>query len=215
LESAGVVVRHGQTVSVDLSLSVDEMWRQTRRGHRKQINQARRADVSVVMDDWDRLDEWVVTYHDNMRRVGASEYYFFSREYFGGLHQALGDRAHLAVAVAHGEVVGGSLFFAHRGIMQGHLRSTRDEGAYHADKLLHDEVRRWGKGRGNAVYHFGGGVGGAHDSLFAYKAGFSPLRHDFHTWRVVTDADRYVDLVGPDPAPFARSSMSGYFPPYR
>jgi hypothetical protein len=215
LASVGTVVRHGETISVDLSLSVDEMWRQTRRDHRKHINHARRAEVAVVVDDWSHLDEWLGTYHDNMRRVGASEYYFFSAEHFSGLRDALGDRTHLAVAVVHGEVVGGSVFFAHRGIVQGYVQSTRGERNFHADKLLYDEIRRWGKEQGNAAYHFGGGVGGANDSLFAYKAGFSPRRHDFHTWRVVTDPDRYDDLLGRRGRAGAVSSMSGYFPPYR
>ena len=215
LERVGAVVRHGETVSVDLSLSVDEMWRQTRRDHRKDISRARRAEVSVVLDDWSRLDEWLATYHDNMRRVGASAYYFFSGEHFHALRCALGDRVHLAVAVAQGEVVGGSVFFEYRGILQGYVQSTRGERTYHADKLLYDEIRRWGKDRGDAVYHFGGGVGGANDSLFAYKAGFSPRRHDFHTWRIITDPDRFAGLLGADAGSAAVSSTSGYFPPYR
>src|SRR4029079_8843135 len=85
----------------------------------------------------------------------------------------------------------------------------------HADKLLYDEVRRWTKSRGNTIFHVGGGVGGAKDSLFSYKAGFSAGRHPFHTWRVVTDRASYESLlrhkgVTPDPA-----LISGHFPPYR
>ncbi len=215
LAGVGTVVRHGQTVSVDLSLSVDDMWRQTRRDHRKDINKARRADVSVVMDDWSRLGEWLVTYHDNMRRVGAADYYFFPEHHFRRLRDTLDGRTHLAVAVADDEVVGGSVFFAHHGIVQGYVQSTRTERALHADKLLYDEIRRWGKERGDSVFHFGGGVGGTDDSLFSYKAGFSPQRHDFYTWRVVTDPECYAALVGLAPGVPAHSTMSGRFPPYR
>jgi hypothetical protein len=211
----GTVVRHGQTVSMDLSLSAEEMWHQTHRTHRNQINKARRANVTIEVDDWSRLDEWVATYHDNMRRVGASDYYFFTADHFHRLRAALGDHAHLAIAYAGGEVLGGNLFFEYDGIMHTYLQSTRDTGVHHADKLLYDEVRRWGREHGNSVYHIGGGLGGASDSLFAYKAAFSAGRHDFHTWRVVTDPDQYARLVGAGAGEPARTTMSGRFPPYR
>ena len=211
LAGVGTVVHHGETVSVDLSLSAADMWQQTRRSHRNQINKARRAGVSVVIDDWDRLDEWIGTYHANMRRVGAASFYFFSADHFHRLRAALGERVHLAVALADGELLGGNLFFEHDRIMHTHLQATRDGRIHHADKLLYDEIRRWGRERGNAIYHLGGGVGGGTDSLFAYKAAFAAGRHDYHTWRVVTDTGAFEKLAG-TPTPDA---MSGRFPPYR
>jgi hypothetical protein len=105
---AGVLVHHGQTVAMDLSLSDEQRRPETRRTHRKHINQALRAGVRVVMDDWSRLDTWVRTYHDNMRRVGASAYYFFPVEYFQSLHDGLDERMHLALAECDGEVLGGT-----------------------------------------------------------------------------------------------------------
>jgi hypothetical protein len=215
LGEVGTVVRHGQTVSVDLSLTVEEMWHQTRSDHRNHINRARRAGVEVVWDDWSRLDEWVAVYHENMRRLGASDYYFFPAGHLAALHDALGEKIHLAVALVDGEVIGGNTFFEYRGFVQGYVASTRFGNNHHADKLLYDEVRRWTRSRGNSLFHVGGGVGGAKDSLFSYKAGFSEGRHPFHTWRVVTDPVAYGDLlrrngVAPDAA-----HMSGHFPPYR
>ena len=215
LDGAGAVIHHGETVSVDLSLSLEEMWRETRRDHRNQINRARRAGVKVVFDDWERLDEWVTIYHENMQRLGASKYYFFPSEHLAALHEAVGDRMHLAVALVDGEVVGGSTFFEYRGIVQGHVASTRHRKAHHADKLLYDEVRLWAKDRGNAILHVGGGVGGAKDLLFSYKAGFSSGRHPFHTWRVVTHGAAYADLLARRGIPPESVDISGYFPSYR
>jgi predicted N-acyltransferase len=208
-----VLVHHGLTVSMDLRLSDEERRQQVRRTHRKHIAQAHRAGVRLVVDDWSRLDAWVRTYHENMRRVGASAYYYFTAEHFRSLHEALDDRMHLALAQCGDEVLGGTVFFEHDGIMQAHLQSVRDGETFHADKLLYDAVREWGAARGNRLYHIGGGVGGGQDSLFFYKAGFSPTRHAFHTWRVVTDLEAYADLLGP--RVHASDSMTGHFPPYR
>ncbi len=215
LDRFGAVVRHGETVSVDLTLSIEDMWRQTRSDHRNHINRARRRGVRVVMDDWSRLAEWVAVYHDNMRRVGASPYYFFTGEHLKALHETVGDRMHLAVALADEEVVGGNTFFEHRGIVQGYISSTRRTPTHYADELLYDEVRRWSKSRGNTVFHVGGGVGGRNDSLFSYKAGFSANRHSFHTWRVVADRDRYRALLRDRNVTAEAGDLSGRFPPYR
>jgi len=215
LRDTGTVVFHGETVSVDLTLSPEEMWRETRSDHRNHINRARRAEVRVVWDDWDRLDEWVAVYHANMRRLGADDSYFVPAPHFRELRAALGDRMHLAVAVHDGEVVGGNTFFEYRGYVQAYLASTRRENSHHADKLLYDEVRKWTAARGNRIFHVGGGVGGAKDNLFAYKIGFASGRHDFHTWRVVADPAAYGELLHrkeltPDP-----THLTGRFPAYR
>src|SRR5262249_38839491 len=127
LGEIGVVVRHGETVSVDLSLTVEEMWHQTRSEHRNHINRARRAGVAVVWDQWDRLDEWVAVYHANMRRLGASAYYFVPAAHLAATRAGLGDRMHLSIALLDGEVIGGNTFFEYRGFVQSHLASTRHE----------------------------------------------------------------------------------------
>lgn len=211
LSGVGTVVHHGQTVALDLTLTPEQMWSQTGRTHRNQINKSRRADVSIVVDDWDRLESWIGTYHANMRRVGATGFYFFEPGYFHGLRAALGPRLHLAVALADDEVLGGNLFFEHGGIMHTHLQSTRDGDIRYADKLLYDEIRRWGRDRGNRVFHIGGGLGGESDSLFRFKASFGAGRHDFHTWRVVADPAAFEKLVGAS----SPDLMTGRFPPYR
>jgi hypothetical protein len=211
----GTMVRHGETVSMDLTVSVEEMWRQTRADHRNHINRARRDGTRVVFDEWDRLAEWVEVYHDNMRRVGAQPYYFFTYEHLAALHDAIGDRMHLAVALEGDEVVGGNTFFEYDGIATGYVSSTRRARHRYADELLYDEVRRWCKKRGDTAFHLGGGRGGRCDSLFSYKAGFSPRRHAFHTWRLIADAPAYLSLVRdlrPDADP---ADVSGTFPPYR
>ncbi|WP_430782649.1 GNAT family N-acetyltransferase [Actinoplanes sp. G11-F43] len=215
LTSHGKLVHHGETVSMDLTVSEDEMWKQTRSDHRNHINRAKRSGTEIVFDDWDRLGEWVEVYHDNMRRVGATSYYFFTREHLEALHDAVGDRMHLVVACEDGEVVGGNTFFSYDGIATGYVSSTRRAPKRYADELLYDSVRRWCRQRGDRVFHLGGGKGGANDSLFSYKAGFSPSRHPFHTWRVIADPVAYERLVrerrpGADPA-----DLSTTFPAYR
>ena len=81
------------------------------------------------------------------------------------------------------------LFFEHAGIVQYHLGGTRDRFLETAPmKLLFHFARGWFKERGAEALHLGGGVGGKADALLHFKAGFSPLRARFHTWRIVADS---------------------------
>jgi hypothetical protein len=215
LPKYGTVVRHGETVSMDLRVTEEQMWQQTRSDHRNHINRARRAGTKVLFDDWTRLGEWVEIYHDNMRRVGAGSYYFFTEEHLAALKGRVGERLHLAVAIEGDEVVGGNTFFEYDGICTGYVSSTRRAKNRYADELLYDEVRQWCRQRGNRVFHLGGGRGGSNDSLFSYKAGFSPCRHPFHTWRVVADPVAYAQLMRDRRPEADPADVSGSFPPYR
>ena len=60
---------------------------------------------------------------------------------------------------------------------------------------MFDWMRFWAKQRGNEVFHLGGGVGSAKDSLYHFKAGFSKQRHNFLTLSLITDKEFYCTLV--------------------
>ena len=111
LAAAGTVVEHGETVVVDLSLTEEELWRQTQSGHRNEINRARRAGHVVRIDEaWQRYDGFKQLYRETMKRVDASTYYFFDDAYFDGLRRALGAKLHLAVVEIGGELAAAGLF---------------------------------------------------------------------------------------------------------
>jgi lipid II:glycine glycyltransferase (peptidoglycan interpeptide bridge formation enzyme) len=216
LSAVGAVVQHGYTVSIDLTKSEQEMWSQVRPNHRRQINRADRAGATVLIDEWDRLSTFVDVYHETMRRVGASDYYFFERSYFDRLRSALGDRVHL-VTIEFGETVaGGGIFFECGGIVQYHLGATRtDYLSQQPTKLMFDKVRRWAKSRGNLAFHLGGGVGSEGDPLFHFKSGFSHDWRPFYTWRIVADQVAYRSLTVAHCRSEDGTDLRQYFPAYR
>ena len=215
LARAGTVVQHGHTVSVDLTVPPDLVWAGTRSNHRRNIEQARKSGLRVVMDDWSRLPEFVDAYHETMRRVGATGYYFFSRAYFDSLRREVPRSVHIAVVDDDGTLAGGGIFFEQDGIVQYHLGATRD--AYlprQPTKLMFDEVRRWATARLDRALHLGGGVGGRSNPLFHFKAGFSDDHPPFFTWRVVPDRAGYeaaLSAAGLEPP----ADDVGWFPAYR
>jgi hypothetical protein len=219
LDRLGCLVQHGETVSVDLTLSTDEIMGQTRANHRRDLRRLQeRGYVARVDETWERFDDFVEIYRETMDRLGAVSFYHFSDEYFAGLRETMGDRLHLFVVERDGDVTAAGLFFTVGGTVQYHLGGSR--AAYAADspsKMMLDAVRWWAKDRGDRVFHLGGGRGGQADSLFTFKAGFSSIRHPFQTWRVIADRAAYDRLAT---AWSARSGLppadvDGFFPAYR
>lgn len=186
----------GETVSVDLTLSEIEIWQQTRSDHRKDINRLKRSGlVAKIVDFEEYIYEFIEIYEETMKRVGAAQLYYFGYEFFAKL-LALGENLHLGVVESDGEIACACLITECCGIVQTYLGGTRKEFLKQApDKLLFDFIRFWAKERNNQVFHLGGGVGSAKDGVYKFKAGFSQQRHDFLTMRLITDREKYQDLV--------------------
>jgi Acetyltransferase (GNAT) domain len=217
LTGIGTVVEHGKTVSIDLTLSDEDRWRQMRANHRRDISRALSLGWAARRDEtWEHWATFRRLYHATMERHGAARFYFFDDRYFDRLRDALGERLHLWVAQKDGTVAAAALFTETCGVVQYHLSGldwsfTRA----HPTKLLIHGVAGWARERGNRRLHLGGGVAGAEDSLFHFKAGFSPLRHRFRTLRVVLDEAEYGRLVAARDPTLDLTRQTGFFPPYR
>lgn len=191
-----VLTESGVTVSLDLTLTEEQMWATMRKGHTNAINKARRAGFTVeVTAPAPFFDEFRTVYAETLRRVGASDTYRFSPAYLREL-VAIED-AHLVIARKEGHLAGCYLFYERDGIVQMHLGGTVSTFMQPSPShLLIHSVARWAKARGDQVLHLGGGLGGSsQDSLFTFKSGFSPRRHLFRTLRLVVDRRRYTELV--------------------
>ncbi len=218
---AAAVVAHGETITVDLQKTEAEMWGETASGHRNEINRSLRGGhVARIDTEFREASRFIELYRETMDRVGASAYYYFGDEYLTMLRAALGPKLSLALVEIGGVVAAAGLFVETCGIVEYHLSGSA--AAFMKErptKLMLHCVRSWAKARGNTVLHLGGGVGGAEDSLFKFKSGFSKGRAPFHTFRMIVDADRYRALVRsrmsqPD-GPQAEAELTGFFPAYR
>ncbi|HET9982413.1 MAG TPA: GNAT family N-acetyltransferase [Longimicrobiales bacterium] len=196
LDGLGTLVRHGATVLIDLALPAERCRAAMRSGHREEIQRLRRDGYRVAMDDWSHFGAFRELYAETMARLGAEEFYRFSDAHFVALRESLGERLHLGSVLApDGRVAAAALFTETDGIVQYHLSGTAEAHRRRAPtKLLLDAAAEWARDRGDRVLHLGGGVGGREDGVFAFKAGFSALRGEFHTCRMVLDAARYEVL---------------------
>jgi Acetyltransferase (GNAT) domain len=213
----------GQTVSIDLSLSLEKQRAQYRDSYNRRVSKQRREGSIACLHDEDKrhLGDFVSIYEETMRRVKAKATYFFGQDYFYQLTDELGTGLQLFVAVVGGKVVAAGLFTICDGVVQYHLGGTRDEFLKLSPMaLVFDTVRLWANKAGARVFHLGGGVGGAKDdSLFHYKAGFSDRRHNFATWRWIVAPEVYHELCERRARMNALQGLeptsADYFPAYR
>ena len=154
-----------------------------------------------------------------MTRLGADGFYHFSNEYFADLRAGLGDHLHLCCILSpEGRPVAGALFTTCGGIMGTHLSGSDPD--YHRlapKKLLIHFARLWGRQRGCSVLHLGGGVGSRRDTVFDFKAGFSPNRGELRTLRMIPNEARYAALMSRGGLPLNPSGdlEAEFFPPHR
>lgn len=217
-EAGETVVEHGPTVCLDLSRAEDQVFAEYRSTTRNLVRRLRRDGFVAHVDRWSDFDSFQRLYRSTMERVAASEDYFFSPEYFEGLRVALGPRLHLCTVELEGTVACAGLFSVCSGIGQYYLSGT-DPGFARASptRLMIDEMWRRLRLCGCEWLNLGGGLAGADDNLFKFKAAFSQGRAPFRTLRIVCDDDRYRSAVALWEADAGRPACGkrGFFPAYR
>jgi hypothetical protein len=220
LSGLGEIVPLGQTVSIDLTLSLEAQRKQYRRGHRYDLNKLGRLGLTCFHDrDLVHASEVVEIYLETMQRVDAAEEYFFDQRYFDRLTSSLAQNVRLFVCQLEDQVISGVFYLWCNGIVQAHLGGTKSDYLKLAPiKLVVDTARLWATEQGGRVLHLGGGVGAKEDSLFRFKTGFSDRRHEFAIWRWVLLPQVYERLCRQRARWGEQQGLtldSDYFPAYR
>jgi hypothetical protein len=210
LDGLGTVRPMGPTVSIDLTLPEAAQTAGYRSNHRRDLKRlARDGYVTTRETGAAARDAFIAVYHENMRRVGAAQGYFFDAAYFAGLAEALGPGLDLFLCRKDGAVAGGALCMRKGPIAQYHLGAVADAHLEAAPlKQLLDAARQHYAEAGAEVFHLGGGRGSDEDSLFRFKAGFGGNRHRFALWCWVVDEPAYAALT-------AGREPTAFFPAYR
>jgi hypothetical protein len=187
----------GTTVSINLKLTEAEQWRQVQPSRRTRINRCKRSGCETIISAFlpVHIPLFMDIYQDTMDRLEANESYYFRPDYYEVLAH-LNPYFFICIIQQKNQPICAGLFTECCGIVQFHLSGTKTEFLpLSPSSLMLDEVRLWAKARGNYIFHLGGGLGSHEDSLFQFKASFSQQRHEFCTLRLITDLERYQNLV--------------------
>lgn len=182
-------------VVLDLRPSEEAIWRGYSKTNRNMIRKASKAGVRCRMAPVrELLSEFCALYDETMDRNRAGAGYYFGRQHFAALADAVPSLA--CAASLDGRVVAVSLFLLAPGWMHYHLSGCGEEGLRVAanNRILHEAVLE-ARRRGLPQLHFGGGrTGSPSDPLLRFKAGFSRARLPVWVGRRVHDAAAYERL---------------------
>jgi hypothetical protein len=206
----------------DLSTPEDVMWREFDHKVRKNVNKARRSDVSIEVDETGaRLDDFLRIYETTMDRREAKSSFYFPRGFFETIVRELEGQFVFFHALKDGRVVSTELVLVSVENTYSYLGGT--EQAYfdlRPNDLLKFEIFRWGRAKGKRRFVLGGGYA-PDDGIFRYKRAFAPdgLFPYFVGTRVF-DTKRYEMLVSAHSCEARRRSPDwkmpvGFFPAYR
>lgn len=205
----GARVEDGTTVSIAVDQPAADRRAGYRGSHRREIARLRREGYAVHGEDGS-IDLFHALYSDAMCRLGAGSRYAFSPDHLRVLIERGGMR--LLVVRKDDDVACAGLFS--RGGPGSHYFLSGTDPAHRKlapSKLMIDSACDWAGRLGARWLHLGGGVGGARDSLFRFKAGFASRRHRFETWRWVVDPHAYARRCRDANV----SADAAFFPAYR
>ena len=189
------VWRYRQTVAIDLGEGEEGLWRDYAGVHRNSLRKALKSGIVCRREvPGDCMRDFVAIYRQTMRHVSAEPFYEFGDRYFSAIVD--GGRCDLFMVYRGDEPIAGALFLVDGEVMHYHLAGS--DQAYRdlaPNNLLINEAARRGIARQCRWLHLGGGRTPApEDSLFRFKARFSPHRRDLHLGKRIVDAAAYSNL---------------------
>ncbi|MDI6704136.1 MAG: GNAT family N-acetyltransferase [bacterium] len=184
-----------RVVFVDLTASVEDIWRDVDRDNRRKINKARRNGITVHFErNLESVMHFYEMYAETMKRKEARPEYIFSKSFFYHVFKLLEGKATLAVARYRGEDIASILHLHLSDFVHAFLAcSNSDYIKLHPNNLLFYESIMWAKREGYRIYNLGGGMK-KNDSLFFFKSAFSKSTLPFHIYTKIHDEDRYQEL---------------------
>lgn len=209
------VFPNGKSVAIDLRVPIEVQRAGYHKSYRQQIRILREKGYEVrEAKSPEAIQTYSAIYIENMKRVGASDFYLFTPTYFEQLLASPEYESKLMLVYFDNEIVSGGVVICSNKIMQVHLMSTRTEHlSLSPPKLVVDEASVIGRALGYEFINLGGGLNFKEDNLFKWKAGFTKLFLEYNSWRYIVDPETYVRLLEERGIP---ASMDvDFFPLYR
>ena len=197
LQDFSGIFPNGKSVAIDIRVPLETQRAGYHKSYRQQIRILREKGYEVRQaTSANAIRTYSDIYIENMKRVGASDFYLFTPTYFEQLLASPEYESKLMLVYFNGEIVSGGVVICTNKIMQVHLMSTRTAHlSLSPPKLVIEETSILGRELGYEFINLGGGLNFKEDSLFKWKAGFTNLFKDYNSWRYVANPEVYAKLL--------------------
>jgi hypothetical protein len=219
LSELGQITSPGNVVYIDLSKSLEAQKLDYSRRLKTYLNKANKYCYIEKGTTKDDLNKFIQLYYNNMKKVEANKYYYFSNNYFEQLINSVEFKTELLLCKLKetDEIISAGLFIKTNHIVQYHLSGTNELFEYlNPVKFLIDYSRIKATNEGFQVFNLGGGRSSKDDSLLKFKLRFSKDLKPFKLWKYIVNPEVYHDLeakLNVDKLPLQPDPE--YFPSYR
>lgn len=205
-------------VTIELAQEDDEIFRNFRNNHRRNLKRAERNDCVVerVNATPEALNNFRELYLRAMKQLNAKPYYYFPREYFTGLSE-LGDKNVFLYVIKDrlGDYACSGLFIGARFFCHYHLGAMTKEAREHrSGSLLFYKAAIGLKRAGFNFLHLGGAAA-SQAGLMQFKEGFSKTRVAYCTGSRIHRNLEYDMLCKVRPPLNGPKTALKFFPAYR
>lgn len=146
---------------------------------------------------WEDLQLFQACYFENMRAIGASDYFYFSKEYFQQMWNDMRDRLILVLAYYEGELVGADLGFDDHSVYTCHLIGVTNQGRkLNVARVIVGQQVRWAAEHGfQYLFHGCGLTADEDDNLLKFKKYFTKgCYRDYWQGKRIRNCDLYDQL---------------------
>ncbi|HUO56387.1 MAG TPA: GNAT family N-acetyltransferase [Candidatus Paceibacterota bacterium] len=183
-----------KVVAIDLQKSMEIIRGEYEHKARKNIKRAHESGLRTVRSaDPAAIETFERLYARAMERKKAGQFYFFNERFFRHLFEIFPEEAQLFTVYKGPDAIASSIVLGNHVILHDYLRAADPEFlALRPNDLLVDEISAWARGAGYREYVLGGGNSNSQDdTLFKFKASFSPLTRDFYLYKKIHDREAY------------------------
>lgn len=211
------VVDLGNTITMNLN-SKEQIWEDLSSKNRNVIRKAIKSGVKIY---WARspelIDKFIPLYNSTMNKDEATDYYYFSREFYQSVVDDLKHNSLFFYAVHNNKIIAMSIIMFGNKNMHYHLSaSDREYQSLAATNLLLYEAACWGCENGYKAFHLGGGLGSKEDSLYKFKKAFNKKENlRFSIGRKVFNQELYYEIIEIRENEKEFDGNTSFFPVYR
>ena len=210
----------GDVVLIDLKQSKEKILATFKKSNRNCISKSRNYGVNVFQStSKDNIDSLYELYTSTMKRVGASNKYFFPKTFFYNIFELMENNATLFIAEYNEIPIAASIFLNNSGIVHYYLSGLDvDYKKLCPTNFILYEAIMWAKDGGNELFELGGGYKTG-DSLYNFKSSFSKTTTEFYVYKKVHNNELY-DYLCSLRSEYENVDLSvlmnlEYFPAYR
>lgn len=187
-----------QVVILPLDKEIDIWTEQFSGTNRNLVRKLEKEDYSWSIKTFasEDIPDFDAAYRANMVHTNATDFYFFSADFYQQLIDQLGEKLLLAKVEKDGIVYASALFFVSGGIVTYYLSARNlDFPKVPGSNLLLSNTALWAQEHGMSALNFGGGLSmNEDDFLFKFKRNFGKTIAPFYIGKRIHQPEKYDAL---------------------